>query len=106
MGETLKAEERRRREGWYHKCIRHPGIDIGCQNEPVDPEFRRWDLIHGDTDATFMKGVGDESYKTVYASHILEHLHNPIVALRNWWRILKEEGHLIVCVPHRDLYEK
>jgi SAM-dependent methyltransferase len=105
-GETSKAYERRVKEDWFRQYIRIPGIDIGCQHDPLNKAFRRWDYILGDTDATLMEGVPDESYLTVYASHILEHLADPWLALANWHRILKTGGYLIVVVPHRDLYEK
>jgi SAM-dependent methyltransferase len=31
---------------------------------------------------------------------------DPIVAIRNWWRVLKPGGYMILYIPHRDLYEK
>ncbi len=31
---------------------------------------------------------------------------DPKVALKNWWRVLKPGGYLIIYLPHRDLYEK
>jgi SAM-dependent methyltransferase len=105
MGETAKAHARRVREGWFEKYIQDPGIDIGCQRDPLNHTFRRWDVIFGDGDATLMEGVPDETFMTVYSSHILEHLADPVTAIRNWWRILKPGGHLIIVVPHRDLYE-
>jgi SAM-dependent methyltransferase len=107
MSETSKAKNRRTKEGWFNKYAPDhlSGIDLGCRNDPLNHTFRRWDLIFGDSDATFMKGVPDESFYTVYASHILEHLNNPVIAITNWYRILKKDGHLIICVPHRDLYE-
>lgn len=105
MSETSKAHERRVRENWYN-YIQSPGIDIGCQHDPINEDFRKWDVIFGDGDATFMEGVEDESYMTVYASHVLEHIDNPELAIQNWFRVLKPGGHLIICVPHRDLYEK
>lgn len=108
LGETQKSHTRRVNEGWFEKYAPSdkPGIDIGCQYDPLNQTFRRWDIIFGDEDATFMKGVEDASFFTVYASHILEHLHNPVAAIQNWFRILKPGGHLIINVPHRDLYEK
>lgn len=107
-GETWKAYERRLSEGWFEKYAPEdkPGIDIGCQYDALNSTFRRWDIAFGDGDAEFMKGVKDEIFQTVYVSHLLEHINNPKKALRNWFRILKPGGHLIIMVPHRDLYEK
>jgi SAM-dependent methyltransferase len=106
MGETSKARERREREGWFDKFAPpdRPGIDIGSGPDPLNDTFRRWDKPDGD--AALMAGVAGGTFATVYASHVLEHLNDPLEALRNWWRILATGGHLIVLVPHRDLYEK
>lgn len=108
MGETSKAKDRRIAERWFDRYAPSelPGIDIGCGDDPLCETFRQWDISKGDGDATLMEGVADESYCTVYASHVLEHLNDPITALQNWYRILKPGGHLIICVPHRDLYER
>lgn len=108
MGETDKAHARRVREGWYDKYVKEPIIDIGAGIDPIPVGIpRKWDNFWtGDTDATFMEGVPDESYQTVYTSHILEHLSDPETGIRNWFRILKPGGYLIIVVPHRDLYEK
>ncbi len=107
MGETAKSYQRRIKEGWFEKYAptNKSGIDIGCQHDPLNHTFRRWDVIFGDPDATFMTGVPDNSFHTVYASHLLEHLDNPILAIQNWYRICSIGGHVIICVPHRDLYE-
>ena len=107
-GETWKARSRRLSTGWFDKYAPadQPGIDIGCQNDPVCPGFRLWDIIFGDGDATLMEGVEDNQYQTVYASHVLEHLEEPILAIKHWYRITRPGGHLIILVPHRDMYEK
>ena len=108
MGEVSKAYERRLAAGWFARYCPDDksGIDIGCQHDPINYTFRRWDLIFGDGDATYMAGVPNEKFWTVHASHVLEHLDDPVTALRHWYRILKPGGHLIVLVPHRDFYEK
>ena len=108
MAEVIKARKRRLAEGWFEKyCPENKcGIDIGCGDDPVNETFRRWDQKFGDGDATFMKGVSDNKFWTVHASHVLEHLHDPVTGIKNWFRILHPGGHLIICVPHRDLYEK
>lgn len=108
MAETFKSSGRRVREKWFEQYAPDHlvGIDIGCQHDPLNHTFRRWDLIFGDGDATFMEGVPDSSFYTVYASHVLEHVADPVLAVKNWYRILRPGGHLIINVPHRDLYEK
>jgi SAM-dependent methyltransferase len=106
MAETAKAHARRLREGWFDRYAPEhlPGIDIGCGSDPLNATFDRWDKADGD--ATDMYGIPDGTYHTVYASHVLEHLDDPVTALRNWWRILAPGGCLIVCVPSMARYEK
>jgi len=106
-GETWKAAARREATGWFQKYapVDKSGIDIGCQYDPLNHTFRRYDIIFGDSDAQQMADIASETFYTVYSSHCLEHMRNPVEALQNWWRILKPGGHLIFLVPHRDLYE-
>jgi SAM-dependent methyltransferase len=89
------------------------GIDIGGAPDPLTflreffprmREVRVWDRADGD--AQFMAGVADESFDFVHSSHCLEHLEDPAAGLKNWFRILKPGGHLIVTVPDEDLYEQ
>ena len=47
-----------------------------------------------------------QSMDFVYSSHLLEHLENPEKALKEWWRILKVKGNLVLYLPHEDLYPK
>lgn len=89
------------------------GIDIGGAPDPLGlySEFfplmksvRTWDIDDGD--AQFMDGVTDEHFDFVASSHCLEHLNNPGEGLRNWFRIVKEDGYLVILVPDEDLYEQ
>ncbi len=107
MGETAKAFDRRTREGWFAKYInlKKPGIDIGCQYDPINRIFNRWDQIFGDGDCTLMEGVPNDAFSTTYCSHVLEHLSDPVKAVKRWFEITAPKGHLIIVVPHRDLYE-
>jgi len=45
--------------------------------------------------------IADESYDFVVASHVLEHVANPLRALQEWKRILKPTGTLLVVLPHK-----
>lgn len=105
--ETSAARPRRLQEGFYTKYIDNRlVIDIGAGHAPISPTAEVWDHSRGDSDCTFMAGVPDKKFDTVYSSHVLEHLDEPETALVHWFRILKPNGHLIVSVPDEDLYEQ
>ncbi|MCI4362933.1 MAG: class I SAM-dependent methyltransferase [Thermoplasmata archaeon] len=46
----------------------------------------------------------DGSFDLILASHVLEHLHDPIAALREYDRLLRPGGRLVVGVPNFDSY--
>jgi SAM-dependent methyltransferase len=46
--------------------------------------------------------AASESYDFLLASHSLEHMANPLKALKEWARVLREGGLLILVLPHRD----
>lgn len=41
-------------------------------------------------------------YDFVLASHVLEHIANPILAVSEWTRLLKDQGVLVLLLPHKD----
>lgn len=47
--------------------------------------------------------VESGSYDTAIARHILEHMLDPVVAVKEWGRVLKHGGRLIVAVPNHDI---
>ncbi len=49
-----------------------------------------------------LEGVSDAAYDLVLASHVIEHLADPLTALAAWKRVTSEAGHLVLVVPHRD----
>ena len=53
-------------------------------------------------EATDLAAIASGIYDFVAASHILEHTANPLKALREWLRVLKDEGVLLLVIPHRD----
>jgi len=95
------------------RWFRGNGIDIGCGTDPLSQltsffplmgAVKPWDIPDGD--AMLMEGVADNTYDFVHSSHCLEHLRDPAVSLRNWIRICKPGGYLIISVPDEDLYEQ
>jgi SAM-dependent methyltransferase len=104
--ETRKALSRRIREGFFTKYCHGKGIDIGCGTDPLLDTVDCWDLsLNPNHDGQYMNGVPDGKYDFVYSSHCLEDLKDPIEGIKNWWRILKRGGYLLLYLPHRDLFE-
>ncbi len=58
--------------------------------------------IHYIREGIELKGIRSESYDFVLSSHTLEHIANPIRALREWLRVLKVGGTLVLILPHKD----
>lgn len=102
--ETTKAKERRIREGFFDNYCQGTGLDIGYGGDLVHPSAVGWDFEHGD--AQTISSVASSGLDYVYSSHTLEHMTDSGLALRNWWRVVKPGGYLILYIPERDLYEK
>ncbi len=47
-------------------------------------------------------GVPDDAYDALLASHVVEHLANPLGALAEWQRVLRPGGYMLLIIPHRD----
>lgn len=89
------------------------GLDIGGKPDPLAlyselfcrmESVRTWDIEDGD--AQFLQGIADGSYDFVHSSHCLEHLRDPVEGLKNWFRVVKPNGYLVITVPDEDLYEQ
>jgi SAM-dependent methyltransferase len=89
------------------------GIDIGAGPDSLGQyaEFffamtgcKAWDLPDGD--AQLLATIADASLDFAHSSHCLEHLRDPVEALRNWLRVIKPGGHVIVTIPDEDMYEQ
>src|SRR5437660_12035295 len=46
--------------------------------------------------------IGDSSYDCVLSSHTLEHIANPLQALKEWKRVSRKDGILLLLLPHKD----
>ena len=95
------------------------GLDLGCgTNKPFEhfigvdnshhaKEFG-WDIkpdIHVDT-CEDLSIFGGNSMDFVFSSHLLEHIEDYKKALKEWWRVLKQKGFLILYLPDEDEYPK
>ena len=89
------------------------GLDIGGKPDPLTlyrslfckmDSVRTWDWEDGD--AQFLASVKDGEFDFVHSSHCLEHLVDPVEGIRNWFRVLRDGGYLVITVPDEDLYEQ
>lgn len=46
--------------------------------------------------------IADNSYDFVLSCHSLEHMANPIKALAEWKRIIKDNSYVLLILPHKD----
>ncbi len=53
-------------------------------------------------EAADLSSLHEGSFDAVLASHVIEHLADPIGALLAWTRVLRPEGRLVLVAPHAD----
>ena len=95
------------------------GLDIGCGPKKVWPHLigvdstkdtdlfgipMRPDIVVGD--ASRLPLFADRSVDAVFSSHCLEHIEDWGAALKEWWRLVKVGGYLVLYLPHADLYPR
>lgn len=114
MHEASKALSRRLHDNRFStRYFVGNGIDIGCGPDPISQyseqfplmrQVKNWDMPDGD--AQYLASAADASFDFVHSSHCLEHMHDPKIALSNWLRVLKPNGHMVITIPDEDLYEQ
>lgn len=111
MGHETKKMNQIRLKNNYNAFFYGDGVDIGCGRDILDKNIFTnissvipYDRPNGD--ANYCQNLADNSFDFVYSSHCLEHMQDPYIALKNWIRICKINGYIIVAVPHEVYYEK
>jgi len=54
------------------------------------------------SEATNLSFIEDNVYDFLLASHVLEHIANPMKALVEWVRVVKAGGRLVIVVPNKN----
>jgi len=114
MKECSKSIMRRMHEpNFSNRYFVGSGLDIGGGPDPLGlyvelfPRMRGvkvWDKEDGD--AQSLEGIKPGQFDFVHSSHCLEHLDDPSIGLKNWFRAVKSGGYLIITVPDEDMYEQ
>jgi len=55
-------------------------------------------------DASKLDMFASQSMDFVFSSHTLEHIVDHKAALKEWWRVIKHGGKLVLYLPHKDFY--
>jgi SAM-dependent methyltransferase len=111
--ETKKANKRRKKFYLFkEKAFVGKGIDIGCGRDLLNKRiFKKITSIEAfdseDGNAQHIDQYREkESYDFVYSSNCLEHMDDPVTALKSWYSLVKVGGYLVFTVPDEDLYEQ
>ncbi len=91
-------------------------LDLGCGPYKVFPHFtgidngHHWGMQGADVkcEATDLSLFASGSCDLVYSSHLLEHIEEEKIpaTLKEWMRVTKKDGHMILYVPDEDEYPK
>ena len=105
MGNETNKTNKVRGGKFFKKYLSGKVIDIGGGQDPVIPTAKVFDLKDGDAQY-ISKYEAQENYDCVHSSHCLEHMMDVPSALSQWWSLVKIGGHMVITVPHEDLYEQ
>jgi SAM-dependent methyltransferase len=83
-------------------------LDIGCADGLLKslglPGVIGLDIRRGPNVTILASAVylpfRDDSFQLVFAGEVIEHLLEPAVALRDWVRVLKEGGRIVISTPN------
>lgn len=110
--ESRKTWDQKHLDGFWKNYITGPNVlDIGFSSYgdarvvPIMEGAVGVDIDYPDYDGKRLP-FKDGSQDTVYSSHCLEHISDPLHVIQDWYRVVKSGGHIIIAVPSRDLYER
>lgn len=109
--ESSKSYLQKSANGFFRQYVNGPNIlDIGYRGKsgsrvPIVEGAIGVDMDYPDYDGLALP-FADESQNCVYSSHCLEHISNWKDTLREWHRVTKIGGFIVIVVPHQHLYEK
>ena len=91
---------------------RGKGLDLGCGPFKTFPHFigvdngHHWGTQGVDVpqDCEKLDLFASQSLDFVFSSHLLEHIEDYKAALKEWWRVIKPGGHLVLYLPHQRFY--
>lgn len=85
------------------------GLDVGCGLDKINPDAIGIDLaplpgVDYALDARDLFVFCNDEFDYVFSAHVLEDMPDPEDTLREWLRVLRPDGYLILYLPHKDYY--
>jgi len=109
--ESRKSYAEKIASGFFDKYLSGPNVmEIGYRGYedgtmPIVPQAIGVDVGYpGYEGAAFP--FADGSFDAIYSSHCFEHIGDWRGVLRDWYRLLKVGGYLVIVVPHQLLFER
>ena len=81
-----------------HFC-KGPGLDVGASRWPISGQAKRIELTDGGDAMKLPEG----KFPFVFSSHCLEHLVDPVAALKHWKTRIQDGGVLFLYLPHPEM---
>lgn len=108
--ESSKTYDQKIHNGFFDQYMSGKGLELGYKGYlqgivPILETAIGVDLDYPGYDGKTLP-FADESQDFVYNSHTLEHIDDYKQAIKEWFRVTKTGGHIIIVVPHQFLYEK
>jgi ubiquinone/menaquinone biosynthesis C-methylase UbiE len=110
----MKKSETQSARPYLERFCQGDVLDIGHGGDPIVdsaiivdrhhfPEFGDDQIV---CDALTALPFENEMFQTVYSSHLLEDAVNTEAVLKEWIRVLKPDGNLILFLPNQMAYEE
>ena len=99
------------------KYCKGNGLDLGFGGDPITPNAIRVDFpnpysetagagVQLGGDCRNLAWFRDETLDFVYSSHLLEDFEDTEAVLKEWLRVLKPKGFLIIFCPDEQIYRQ
>jgi SAM-dependent methyltransferase len=90
---------------FWEGIFKGKGIDIGAGDDLIEIDgVIGFDVQDGDANRLH-DYFPAESFDYIHASQCLEHMYDPVAALRSWMKVLKAGGFAVITIPSWELYE-
>ena len=83
-------------------------LDIGCGRHKTIPQAIGIDVLEGSdivSSGDELKEIKDNSVDIIISRHSLEHILDTVKTLREWARVLKPQGKIVIILPDHEFID-